>query len=448
MAVRLKFLTQDPEEVALAKRYWAMDDEGAYLEKVSELVPFREVRHPALVAKFVRTLCEATDENQVCRRCEGPIRIAGRAEAKKHFQRSAGPCVKCSEELRNLELERRRLAEIAMQAQLDIRIEYIRNLTINYADLTDDQRFILLAIEGLIAPRLAQGAFPESSCEALAPWDGSSYVLRLSRAGVIWDDPRAAQRGTYYLLDGELQAYPNSIQFFLPPDEVLGRGVGPLETILERGFTDAQAMSNLWLDYAVGDVLRYLMDQCRVYNHDLDDEGIDKIKATVRSALHRYSVAQLWFVMWKVVKDAASLANREYYNRYKAAATIPNKIRKQIERADKQDGIQKYWDRPDHHIVGTLGMAFLDVFEIDELTEGRQALAKFAQLGAQPSVEDVQGIASHFMQGALNNNISLRAMEQFAELIREGFDAHGALNELVKLEPEVFGLAAGQSLLD
>ena len=152
--------------------------------------------------------------------------------------------------------------------------------------------------------------------------------------------------------------------------------------------------------------------------------------------------------MWKVVKDAASLANREYYNRYKAAATIPNKIRKQIERADKQDGIQKYWDRPDHHIVGTLGMAFLDVFEIDELTEGRQALAKFAQLGAQPRVEDVQGIASHFMQGALNNNISLRAMEQFAELIREGFDAHGALSELVRLEPEVFGLAAGQSLLD
>ncbi len=445
MAVLLKFLTEDPDEIVLATRYWAMDDEGAYLEKVSELVPFRDITHAGLIAKFVRTLCEATDENQLCRRCDGPIRVAGRAEPKKYFQRSAGPCVQCSDELRKEELERRRLADIQLQTQLDARIDYIRTLTITYADLTDDQRFILLAIEGLIAPRLAQGTFPASSCETLAPWQGSSYLMRLFEAGVLWDSPQAAQRGTYYLLDGNLQAYPHSIQFFLPPDTVLGRGAEPLESILAREFTDTQAMTNLWLDYAVGEVIRYLMDQCRVYSHDLDDEDIDKIKATVRSALHRYSVAQLWFVMWKVVKDAASLANREFYNRYKAAATIPNKIVRQIERADKQDGIERFWDRPEHHIVGALGMAFLAVFEIDELTEGKRALAKFAQLGAQPSVKDAQDIASNFMQDALNNNASLRAMEQFAELIREGFDAQGAL---AKLEPQICGLAAGQSLMD
>ncbi|WP_339540794.1 hypothetical protein [Pseudomonas sp. RA_5y_Pfl1_P24] len=86
-------------------------------------------------------------------------------------------------------------------------------------------------------------------------------------------------------------------------------------------------------------------------------------------------------------------------------------------------------------------MAFLTLFEIDEFTGGKQALAKFAQLSAQASTEEVQGVASNFMQGALSRNVSLWAMEQFAELIRAGFDTNGALDELVRLNPETFSVA-------
>jgi hypothetical protein len=441
MAVRLEFLTQDPEEIALARRYWSMDEDGVYLEKVNELVPFREFTQSGLIAKHVRTYCQAFDENQACNKCEGPILITSRSAAKKQFQLSEVPCDSCSEVLRQEELERRRTAEIELQKHMSSRIDYMRTLSISYVDLTDDQRFILLAIDALITPRLAHTTFTERSCEALAPWEGKSYLTRLSRAGVIWDDPAAAKLGTYYLHEGKLQAITSSLQFFLPPDKLLGRGVEALETVTERSFTDPESMTNLWLDYAEGDVLRYLLDQCRIYSHDLYDEDIEKIKATIRFGLHTYSVSQLWFIMWKVVRDAASLANREYYNRQKAAATIPNKIRKQIELAEKQGGIDRYWDRPEHHIAGSMGMAFLTLFEIDEYTEGKQALAKFAQLATKGSSEEVQGVASNFMQGALSRNVSLWAMEQFAGLIRAGFDTNGALDELVRLNPETFSVA-------
>ena len=43
MAVRLEFLTQEPDERALATRYWAVDEEGVFLERVADLVPFREI---------------------------------------------------------------------------------------------------------------------------------------------------------------------------------------------------------------------------------------------------------------------------------------------------------------------------------------------------------------------------------------------------------------------
>ncbi|MCO2031702.1 hypothetical protein FA415_33695 [Pseudomonas aeruginosa] len=50
MAVRLEFETTDSQEIELAKRYWAMDEEGAYLERVADLLPFREITQASMVA--------------------------------------------------------------------------------------------------------------------------------------------------------------------------------------------------------------------------------------------------------------------------------------------------------------------------------------------------------------------------------------------------------------
>jgi len=58
MVVRLEFLTQNPEERELAIRYWATDKEGAFLERVADLVPFREVIQSGQIAK--ETLIKAT----------------------------------------------------------------------------------------------------------------------------------------------------------------------------------------------------------------------------------------------------------------------------------------------------------------------------------------------------------------------------------------------------
>lgn len=37
MAIKLQMLTEDPKEIELIERYWAVDESGQYLEKVSAL---------------------------------------------------------------------------------------------------------------------------------------------------------------------------------------------------------------------------------------------------------------------------------------------------------------------------------------------------------------------------------------------------------------------------
>lgn len=118
MAVRLEFETTDSQEIELAKRYWAMDEEGAYLERVADLLPFREITQASMVAKFVRQICTAYDENQTCPKCDGQIQIGGRTEAKKVIQRSNQPCEECQK----IQDEERQKEEAQQRAELDAKL--------------------------------------------------------------------------------------------------------------------------------------------------------------------------------------------------------------------------------------------------------------------------------------------------------------------------------------
>lgn len=441
MAVRLEFLTQDSEEVALATRYWSMDDEGTYLERVADMVPFRDIQQSGQIAKRVREFCIAFDENQRCCLCGNPLAVNGRAEVKKFYQISSSPCENCAYDQRQKLAEQQAREQDQVSKMLADLAKRSASITLNYAELPDDVVLVLLAINALVAPRLAEGTFGIGDCEDLAPQNGDELVIKLVSKRYLVQDYSAAKPGTYYLKEGDLWHKTYQLELFLPPDVIHGRGLGALNFLQERVFSDTEALTNLWLDYAVGDVLHYLFDQCSTYNHDLDQEAVDKVKRTVRHALHTYSVSQLWSLMWRVVRDAASLANREYYNRPKATATIPNKIRKLLEAADQQGGVIKSWDRPQSHIAGSLGMVFSNLFGIDEHSQGADVIASFSRLGSSSgtgSSDELRSLADGFMRRALDGPDPWVALEHFANNIRAGLTTEEAILEVVSQHGDVF----------
>ncbi|SDT90031.1 hypothetical protein [Halopseudomonas salegens] len=428
MAVRLEFLTQDPEEIELAKRYWAMDGEGAYIEKVSDLVPFRKLTQSSFVSSHVRQWCLAYDENQRCYLCSGAVSVTKRHEPRKAFQLSSRPCAACTESIKQDELRMRQAEEAELQCMLEKRSHEMYSRTISYESLPDDVCVLLVAIDMLLGPRLAKGTFKEAECDALAPYGSSCFFRRLREEHIILDSPRMARPGTYFLEDDELMIRRNQAEYFLVADEKCGRGDKAIRTIAEREFTDAKALFELWLDYAENDVVRYLFDQCDTYRLILEPEDLEKIRGAVRQGLHTYSVSQLWFVVWVVIKGAASYANHRFSNRTKAAATIPRKIRKQLEMAAQENGIGRSWNRPDGHLAGSLGKVFLNTFQIDEKADGRQVFQRFTLLNpSNMELESLESAAASFMRRALERQNSGTAMVNFAEAIRAGCDAWTAL---------------------
>lgn len=416
-----------------------MDEEGAYLERVSDLVPFREITQPGAVAKFVRQICWAYDENQVCRVCNEAMLINGRADAKKTLQRSYHPCHDCQEREREEQEKIAAVQRAELEKQLAPYIARVRSKKISYSDLPDDAALILQAIYALVGQRLTQGTFNRVDCDELTPMGADDFIDRLYAQDILEDDPTAARAEAYFLKDGEVWYKKSQAHYFLPPDTRFGGAEDAFSLLLEREFSDAEALTNLWLDYAVTDVMRYLHYQCSMHNQILELEAIEKIEGTVRHGLRKYSIAQMWFIMWKVVRDAAALASRTYYSREKAVATIPTKIRKQLEFADQGSELRNDWSRPESHIAGSLGMIFNSKFDLDEFSKGAKVIEMFTCLGnKERSGIELNELAVAFMKETLENQSSLPALEAFTEMVRAGLSTGDALMETITRNPELF----------
>ena len=381
MAVRLELLTQNPDQIALATRYWAMNKEGAFLEKVKDLIPSQEKILPSLVHLLVRQYCAAYDQNHMCTSCGSEMLVTKRAEPVRTFRVSRRSCTAC-EESNELEKIEEKIAErVRLRRRLRKHSQKIQLMKIAYDDLPDDACFILRALDALISSRLENGSFNMQDFEFMAPYEPMLYLRYLYGAEIILDNPVDDSLGVYRIKDGNLMINLIKAQFFLPPDRDGGKDKGSFKKIINRVFTNVEALQELWFEYASSDVVRYLLDQSKFYGLTLSQEIISNVHRAVKVGLDFLSVSQMWFLIWVAVKNATSLAGGVHYSGTNAAAKIPGNFRAQIKKYKPNGSFVKFLSRPEGHFPGALGSAFAMVFEIDEYTPGTEALQKISALG-------------------------------------------------------------------
>ncbi|QXI51341.1 hypothetical protein [Pseudomonas alvandae] len=434
MAIKLQMLTEDPKEIELIERYWAADEAGQYLEKVSALEGIIKMAQGVTLASFIRQRCNAFDDNQVCPNCAELVEIRNRSEAKKVPQRSTKLCTLCQndQDAIALEVEKAKAAELERQLAEYAHLQSTR--TVDYSEVPDGQVLLLLALDRAVTPRLTNGGFTLGDCRGLAPRYVGNFVQQLREAGLVLDDPTRARPGTYYWVGDKIWMLRDQVIYRLAPDAASRSADEVIRSLQDRVYTDAEGLFNLWLDYSVADVMHYLSTQCELYNHDLSEQELEEVKSIIRSALETYSVSQLWSVVWKVVRDAASLANREYYNRPKAAATIPGKIRRNLEKVQRESIELKAWRRPELHPAGTLGMVLSEILGGDENTPGPMVSSLIAWLTGQACSATVEAALDEpireLMTNALAHDVGSAVMLRFAELIRAGHDVGSAVEEI------------------
>lgn len=434
MAIRLQLLTADLKEIELIERYWAMDEAGQFLEKVSALGECLALPQGVTLIGFIRQRCRAFDENQVCPECGALIEIRNRSEAKKVPLRSTGLCARCKADRDAIALEAERVKDAELQRLLAEFGDRQASKRVDYATVPDAQVLLLLALDTAVTPRLTSGGFTIGDCRGLAPWYVGDFVEQLQEAGLILEDPLKARPGTYYWKGEEIWSKGAQLVYLLASGTTAGDGKEAISTLSGRVLTDAQGLFGLWLDYSVADVICYLGDQCDRYSLELTEQQWDELKSIMRSALESYSVGQLWFVAWAAAKDASSMTNLRYYNREKAAATIPGKIRRRLEKVRRGALELSSWSRPEHQPAGTLGMVLTETFGTDETTTGLTANACIARLTGQECASRTTDVLCapirELMSNALALDLGTAVMLRFADLIRAGHDVSFAVEEI------------------
>lgn len=433
----------DLADSELVARYWATDEDGKFVEKVNGLLPYRGISKSHQLLEYIQGISFAWDERYSCSKCAQNLRVRSRSDVQSKAHNGAGICDACEEKEK---LERKQVQK-TLADELNKRLEDIarRNqaLTVNYEAIPDDVALILIALDNAINPRLITGAFRCDECRGLAPGSTNNFLQKLWDAGVIIDQPSLSPEGAYFLKDGDVWHYRSKAAYSLVADETLGRTEETLNALRMRVYKQLPLIRQLWLDYALSDCMAYLYEQCALHRLEIGDESDPQVRSILRTALETYSVAQLWSVIWKVVRDAASLSAREYYNQAKAAATISGKIKRHLERVAKGTASAKVWSRPVDQPAGTLGDLFYEYFGVDEDTLGTDMMEAFtdpdlAEHGAvvvDPPEEVIEGVARTMMLQASTQGLEATALLFFADCIRSGDDVKAALDAVLVAYP-------------
>lgn len=314
---------------------------------------------------------------------------------------------------------------------------------VNYASLPDDIALILIALDRSLGARAFECTFFRRECGSLAPVWEDPFLTRLFEAGVIADDPQASRPDAYILEKGVLSHYNDKTAYFVVPDSHARNPQDGIMILTGRQYGDAAAIHSLWLDYAETECLAYLFEQTNAHRLGVTLENAIAIQATLRQALRQYSIAELWSVIWKVVRDAAALARREYYTIAKAEATIPNKLARHLEAAGKGKGGAwvKEWDRPHDQPSGTLGQVFFEYFGLDEKTRGLDVSALIASkvAGEKPASFVIDKKLSSAIKGMFQRVVQAGAeaelLANFAVALRENLSFEDAVRKMEERFP-------------
>lgn len=427
--IDVEIYSDDPDDHVLVDRYWAMNEDGKFKENVADLLPYKEIKNIHQLAQHISQVSQAWDRNQICSHCEGFHQIFVRADIKRTLQKLKTRCVDC----RNLEEENQRTEKLRLRERLEKLTEENLAADHDYSEISDDAALILLALHQAINPRLLSGTFMYRDCINLTPSDSDFFIDKLRNSQILLSNYLAAKEGTYSTNGDEILYYPAQACFFLVPDSKLGRSENALSILENRDYTDNLALRNLWLDYAVADCHRYLLDQCNDYDFQLEEEELKQMKSIFRTALENHSVCELWSMVWKIVKDAASLSQRTYYNSRKASATIPGKAQRFLEKVSKGENTLKQWARREQHTEGTLGQVFWNYFSIDATTTGYEVFRIFDVV--IPSSDEVSLLilpSKELMAKARADGIEAEVLICLAGFIRQGLSVKDAIHEVLR----------------
>ncbi len=442
--IEFEIFSDDPEVVELVDKYWTTDNDGKYLHKVADLLPFRDITTVPKLIAFINDESSAWNPDNPCPICDSSATVHSRTDLAARKFSKPELCECCQEQQTKDKVQSQANGQEKLAAAIHNASVSARSREIEYGQLPDDIALIVLALERAICPKLVEGAFEASALRFLINGSVIPLLKRLIAANVVASDPAIAQSGACWLEDGKLWYDMAKTRYFLVPDKTYGASEDALAYLDNRPWDKNDQLRTLWLDYATAECITYFSDQCERYSLNPQSEDVDNITSQIRAALDQYCIQELWCALWTVVKDAAALCNHEYYNATKATATMPGKLLRLLEAVcKKQRQPLKAWDRPHLQPAGTLGDLFYERYGLNEATPGDVAMRLFAN-PTPPAYDPFmeceivqKGLIDALVERIHHYKLGAQSLSIFAAGIREGLSIEETIAKLIHNLPRL-----------
>ncbi len=436
----LCYHTDDQKLIDIADRYWATDENGKYLENSTSFFSLTGVTNATKQNKILANIASVFKIDARCPTCHYPHQIQSRSASVSTHLHECDDCMKTTrQQQENLAAEKSAHEEKLLRDALQHANERNKNKTADYQSITDDLALLVLALDRAFGNQLFNTSFKRSQCVNFVPANAGNYITRLFHAGLLIDNSERASPDAYFLKEDQLWHCSNRVVYEAVPDTVFGACQDVMSILIDRPFNQGEALRSLWVEYATNDCISYISNFCSQHGLETNEEEDKEIENTLRVALNTYSVASLWCAIWKVTKDAAVLSTREYYNKRKAAATIPGKLKRHLEDVTQGKRQLSPWTRPANQVVGTLGELFYEMWEIDENTPGTEVAAIFAthhETNEKPEFSLSRLVVTELLRRTIKHDLAPEMLMTFANAIAEGESLEAALETAISAVPD------------
>jgi hypothetical protein len=345
----LCFLRDVDSERELAEAYWELDSEGQWVYTVQKIAQGSgQPKHTVL--KRVRRYATAYDLNDRCCECDIPRELTSRSDtathagfSSKYAEHGIGfVCADCrSAREREAELEERekRRAEYARLRQL-VRVYSDPEAFFDYSEIEYLDAIvaygIMLHSHSAVENGLVGSPYELALCdnsllrEMLGRLFNHSVLIFGQDTPLDAIDPSSDEQN--------LQYYPLKVnwQFARPlMGETFSDAFRQLGSVIDMRSAHPQyhgAVSELWWKLAVDDSLRYLEDELDKYRLSGLRVG-NKMREALLYALNRFSIPRLRYLLYRIAKNTAALAQRHDFVKAHALNTIPGSLVRDCDRA-------------------------------------------------------------------------------------------------------------------
>jgi|ERR1041384_4122278 hypothetical protein len=345
--IQLEFLTSDDNLIQICTLYWAQDDQGNFAYKLTDLAKMQNLSSREF-SKFVGQYCRALSTNNVCSGCGAPYVYKNRSDFQQwiRYHQDDWLCATCIEQERTRQKALQIEEEERQRAFIDTTFSSVERTPIDLSQLTFEHAIYLLSLVRIAASEDFTHIMPlHLTVARLAPTENFTYdvIRQLFQHKLIYISSKSSI-DAFVFENGDIERfYLDRVSWDLPISSKSQNSQGLIEE-LEAVFRNGnwpESWRNewraLWKKIALQECLQYL--EVGLNEHDLSLNPGEKTYLVLNGALEQYSVAQIYNMIWRAVRDAAAFYVRERVSKQHAANTVIGSIQRQADRA-KAEG----WD--------------------------------------------------------------------------------------------------------